>query len=120
MKHLWKSRSGRLSFQVLHEFYATVTTKLKPGMDIQKAREEVESLSAWCPIQINSDIIKGVWFIQDRYKLSWWDSLIVPAAQVGDCKYLLTEDLQNDQKLGEVRVINPFKYSPATLGLVSV
>jgi predicted nucleic acid-binding protein len=119
MKHLWSSRTGRLSFQVLQEFYATVTTKLKPGMNLQRARDDVESLSAWRPIQINGDVIKGAWFIQDRFKLSWWDSLIVSTAQIGGCTYLLTEDLQKDQKLGDVRVINPFFYSPEKLGVVA-
>jgi predicted nucleic acid-binding protein len=115
MKHLWTSRLGRLSYQVLQEFYATVTTKLKPGLDPQSAREDIESLCSWRPIQINRDVIKGAWFIQDRYKVSWWDSLIVSAARTGDCKYLLTEDLQNDQKFGDVRVVNPFDYSPTML-----
>ena len=118
MKHLWSSRTGRLSFQVLQEFYATVTTKLKPGMNLQRARDDVESLSAWRPIQINGDVIKGAWFIQDRFKLSWWDALIVSAAQIGDCRYLLTEDLQENQKFGDVLVISPFLQPPEALGVI--
>jgi predicted nucleic acid-binding protein len=53
--------------------------------------------------------------IQDRFKLSWWDVLIMSAAQVANCEYLLTEELQDEQELGNVRVLSPFKTSPASL-----
>jgi predicted nucleic acid-binding protein len=115
MAHLWKSQTGRLSFQVLIEFYETVTHKLQPGMDIQSARDDVRSLFVWHPIPVNADVVQGAWFIQDRFKLTWWDSLIVSAAQNGDCRYLLTEDLQENQKFGDVQVINPFRHSPESL-----
>ena len=117
MKHLWASRTGRLSFQVLQEYYATVTTKLQPGMDLQRARDDVQTLFAWRPIHLKGDVIKGAWIIQDRFKLSWWDSLIVSAAQIGGCSYLLTEDLQNNQTFGDVRVINPFLHLPESINL---
>ncbi|MGD9159407.1 MAG: PIN domain-containing protein [Desulfobacteraceae bacterium] len=115
MKALWESKTGRISFQVLQEFYSIVTTKLKPGMDTQRAREEVNSLIAWNPILINADIIKGAWLIQDQFQFSWWDSLIVSAAQSGNCHYLLTEDLQENQLIGPLHVLNPFKHSPESI-----
>jgi predicted nucleic acid-binding protein len=115
MKHLWESRTGRISFQVLQEFYSTVTTKLKPGMETQSAREDVRFLFAWRPIPVGEDVIRGAWVIQDRFKISWWDALIVSAAQFGECGYLLTEDLHEKQMLGNVRVINPFLNSPGSL-----
>ena len=114
MTHLWQSRTGRLSFQVLQEFYATVTQKLRPGMDLQNARNDVQSLFAWHPIPVDRAVMNGAWFIQDRFKLSWWDSLIVSAAQITDCGYLLTEDFQEGQKFGDVIVVNPFLTSPVS------
>jgi predicted nucleic acid-binding protein len=59
--------------------------------------------------------MEGAWLIQDRYKFSWWDSMIVSAAQVGGCSYLLTEDLQEGQKFDGVQVINPFVSRPELL-----
>lgn len=117
MEHLWASRAGRLSYQVLQEFYSVVTTKLQPGMEPQSAREDIQSLNAWGPIPVNIDVIKGAWFIQDRFHLSWWDSLIVSAAQMGGCHYLLTEDLQKNQIIGDVRILNPFFHTPESLNL---
>ena len=44
MAHLWMTRQGRLSYQVLQEFYVTVTEKLDPGLDRENAQREVRSL----------------------------------------------------------------------------
>jgi predicted nucleic acid-binding protein len=115
MSHLWKSRTGRLSFQVLQEYYSTVTGKLQPGMEPKDARDDVQALFAWRPIPIGADIIKGAWIVQDRYKLSWWDALIVSAAQIGNCSLLLTEDLHENQVIGKVRIINPFLHPPESV-----
>ncbi len=56
------------------------------------------------------------WEVQDRYRISFWDSAIVAAAKVSSCRYLLTEDLQADQDMGGVVVINPFGRLPVDLG----
>lgn len=115
MKYLWEHRSGRLSFQVLQEFYVTAVFKLDPGMDPESARKDVRSLVTWQPLPVESHVVEGAWVIQDRYNLSWWDALIVSSAQMIGCPYLLTEDLQENQKLGDVQVINPFHRSPESL-----
>jgi predicted nucleic acid-binding protein len=112
MAELWATRKGRLSFQVLQEFYVTVTLKLKPGLDQEAARRDVRSLLFWNPIVTNDRVVEGAWAIQDRYRLSWWDALIVSAAQVADARFLLSEDLQEGQLVGNLRVVNPFKSSP--------
>lgn len=113
MAHLWKTRTGRLSFQVLQEFYVTVTHKLKPGLNSESARRDVLSLLPWHPVPLDAGVVEGAWLIEDRYGMSWWDALIVSAAQATDCRYLLTEDLQEDQVLGNMQVLNPFRRSPA-------
>jgi predicted nucleic acid-binding protein len=50
---------------------------------------------------------RNAWKIEERYLLSFWDSLIVSTAKTASCKYLLTEDLQADQELDGVVVVNP-------------
>jgi predicted nucleic acid-binding protein len=117
MAYLWETRTGRLSFQVLQEFYVTVTHKLKPGLHPENARNDVRSLLAWRPLSVDARIVEGAWVNQDRYKLSWWDAMIVSASQVAACRYLLTEDLQEDLELGNVRVVNPFHTRPTSLNL---
>ena len=93
MAYLWRSRLGRLSVQVLQEYYTTVTQKLKPGMQPRAAQADVRSFAAWRPLTIDMDVLEGGWALQDRFQLSWWDALIVSAAQLGGCQYIHTEDL---------------------------
>ena len=115
MERLWSERNGRLSYQVLQEYYVTVTSKLKPGLEAESARNDVRALLAWHPVTVEAGVVEAAWVIQDRYQLSWWDALIVAAAQVADCQFLLTEDLQDGQELGEVRVVSPFSNSPESI-----
>jgi predicted nucleic acid-binding protein len=109
---LWDHRAGSLSFQVLQEYYVTVTRKLSPGLDPETARDDVRALLAWQPLTATDQTLEAAWLIQDRHQLSWWDSLIVAAAQARRCRYLLTEDLQADQDIGGVTILSPFEASP--------
>lgn len=115
LKHLWTHRAGRISYQILLEFYVIVTQKIDRPLDHEEARTVVRTFLAWRPVETNHQTIAGAWAVQDRYRLSWWDSLIVSAAQSLQCSYLLSEDLQHGQDLGGVRVVDPFKLAPVDL-----
>jgi predicted nucleic acid-binding protein len=104
---LWKSRRGRISFQVLQEFYVKATKKWPASGNA--IRGEVRDLLSWRPVVADAGIVEHGWKIQDRYQLSFWDSLIVSAAKAASCRYLLTEDLQPGQDLDGLLVVNPFR-----------
>ncbi|HUL16583.1 MAG TPA: PIN domain-containing protein [Terriglobales bacterium] len=110
---LWKSRRGRISFQVLQEFHSKVSQKVPSARE--QARVEVRDLMEWHPVAVDSAILERSWKIQDRYQLSFWDALIVAAAKSAGCQYLLTEDLQTGQDLDGVEVVNPFLTKPESL-----
>ncbi len=112
LRSLWAARSGRTSAQVLNEYYVVVTEKLRPGLDREQARADLCNLMAWSPIPTNRAVIEGAWIVQDRHKLSWWDSLVVSAAQTAGCRWLLTEDLEHDRLFDGVRIIDPFQVDP--------
>jgi len=112
---LWKSRRGRISFQVLQEFYVNVAQKWPAAR--QEAQAEVRNLLAWRPVAVDADVLEQAWKIQERYQLSFWDSLIVAAAKAASCGYLLTEDLQAGQDLEGMLVINPFRHHPNEIPL---
>jgi predicted nucleic acid-binding protein len=114
LAHLWQTRTGRLSMQVLQEFYFNATQKLNPGLSRQVARQEVQDLTTWHPILIDARVVTDAWSLQDRYGLSFWDSLIAAAARLAGCRFLLSEDLQHDQDLNGVRVLNPFIARPSS------
>ena len=110
---LWKNRLGRISFQVLSEFYVNAVGK-RPGAR-DEARAEVRDLLAWNPLTTDAALVEQGWKIQDRYQLSYWDALIVAAAKASACGYLLTEDLPAGQKLDGIEVLNPFLRGPNSI-----
>jgi len=110
---LWTSRRGRLSVQVLQEFYANVLRKWPSVKD--QARAEIENLSSWNPVPMDYEILGRGWQLQDRFQLSFWDSLIVAAAKSSTCNYLLTEDLQPGQDFDGVTILNPFVTDPSSI-----
>jgi predicted nucleic acid-binding protein len=111
---LWKSRRGRISYQVLHEFY--VQAVRKDAKRAGGARAEVRDLFAWDPIAPDAAMVEAAWALQDRYQLAFWDALIVAAALALECRYLLTEDLTHGQEIRGVRIVNPFRVEPRELG----
>ena len=113
MRHLWQAQAGRLSFQVLAEFYRGATQKLRPALSAPKAQNHVRTLFAWKPVAIDEDVLEAAWREQERFKLSWWDALIVAAAQRVGCRTLLTEDFQAGQQFGDLTVVNPFATAPS-------
>jgi predicted nucleic acid-binding protein len=115
LAELWKSRQGRVSFQVLQELYSTATKKW-PALRTE-VRAEVRDLLDLHPVTIDAEILETGWRMQERFQLSFWDSLIVAAAKAASCPYLLTEDLQADQELDGVLVVNPFRSDPADISL---
>ena len=112
MGHLWESRSGRISTQVLHEYYVTVTSKLDPGMAEHDAREDINSLWAWSPLPLSTELTEWAWDVQEQWGLSFGDSLIVAAAKAQGCALLLTDELTHGQDLDGLRVVSPFLEKP--------
>jgi predicted nucleic acid-binding protein len=112
-EELWKSRRGRVSFQVLGEFYVNAVRKRPAARD--EARAEVHDLLAWNPVVTDAALLERGWKLQDRYQLSYWDALIVAAAKAASCRYLLTEDLQAGQELDGIEVVNPFLRGPESV-----
>jgi predicted nucleic acid-binding protein len=60
-------------------------------------------------------MLEAAWAVQDRYGFSWWDSLIVSAAQVAGTASLLSEGLQAGQDVGGIVVVDPFQTAPDEL-----
>ncbi|HZP92173.1 MAG TPA: PIN domain-containing protein [Burkholderiales bacterium] len=103
---LWRERLGRTSAQAMAEFYVVATRKL--GIAHERAWHHVERFFTWQPYPVDEVLLRRSRDIEARYRLSWWDSMIVAAAQLQDCVLLLTEDLQDGITLGSVTVRSPF------------
>jgi predicted nucleic acid-binding protein len=115
LRQLWLRRCGRLSTQVLNEFYANATRKIRPPMPAGDARAEVRRYQRWQPWQLDHATVESAWSIESRYGLHYWDALIVAAAQAQGCDYLLSEDLPHEQRIDSVQIVNPFLVGPELL-----
>jgi predicted nucleic acid-binding protein len=108
LAHLWRERLGRSSLQVLSEYYVCLTRKLTPRVPPVEAWDDARTFFAWRPQAIDEALFARAHEIEQRFQLSWWDSMIVGAAQLQDCAVLLTEDLHDGTVFGGVTVRSPF------------
>ena len=108
LKVLWQRRIGRLSTQVLNEFYVNVTRKVVPPMPMGDARATVRRYAEWSPWQVDAATVESAWAVEARYGLHFWDCLVVASAQHLGCHFLISEDMAHEQVYGSVQVLNPF------------
>jgi predicted nucleic acid-binding protein len=113
---LWASGTGVLSWQVLHEFYVNATRKLRSSTT--QARSTLDVFVQWQPVDTSHVLIQRAWHWIDHAQLSYWDALIMAAAERRGCRWLLSEDFQTGRKLGSVTVLNPFQATPDQFGLL--
>ena len=103
-----RGNNGTISAQVLSEFFVTVTKKNKQNYSAAAAKHEILLLSHLQVVDIDYDLVIRAVGIQDLYSLSYWDSLILSAAERSGCDTLYSEDLSHGQKYEGIQCINPF------------
>ena len=109
LKELWENSNGCLSVQVLQEFYVNVTRKIAKPLDVDTAKRVIADLGQWTVHSPNvEDVVEAI-DAQGRFKLSFWDSMIITSAARLDCGIVWSEDLNDGQNYDDVKVINPFK-----------
>ena len=108
LEHLWREQRGRTSIQVLSEFYVNQKRLGGSGVAPEELWDRVARYFAWEPYPVDEQLLRSARQIERRYRLSWWDSMVVSAAQLQDCTLLLTEDLQDGAVFGGVTVRSPF------------
>ena len=108
LTRLWETRSGVLSSQVLQEFFVNVVRKLQPPMAIPQAREVVRMYSVWVQHETGPNEILRASELMELTGFSFWDSLVIAAAEKSGASLLYSEDLQHGQRLAGLLIQNPF------------
>lgn len=106
LESLWATGDGVISWQVLHEFYVNAVRKL--AVPPAEARFLVDSLLAWSPVDTSPALIHRAWHWADTAQVSYWDSLILAAAELAGCTVLLSEDFQTGRHFDKLQIVNPF------------
>jgi len=111
----WQRRCGRLSTQVLNEYYVNVKKKFSKAIAQGDARAEIRRYQNWRPWVIDHPTIETAWAVESRFGMHYWDALMIAAAQQQGCTLFLSEDLQHEQQIDGVRIVNPFLAGPELL-----
>jgi len=107
LMELWDGGVGVVSTQVLQEFYVTVTRKLSKPLAKRAAREIVATYDVWEVFRPGAADIVAASEMEERRRLSFWDSLILIAANRCGATTLLSEDLQHGMVIERTTVSNP-------------
>jgi len=97
-----------LSTQVLGEFFTVVTSRISEPLTAEQGEEVLGILSVLPVIEIDLRLVIRATGIHRRYGISYWDSLLVAAAQRAGCTQILTEDLNTGQSYQDMLAVNPF------------
>jgi len=103
-----RSHTAVISAQVLSEFFVTITKKIEQTYSVPAARHELMLLSHLDVVEIDYDLAIRAVSIQVKYQISYWDGMILAAAERSECDTLYSEDLAHGQKYAGIHCINPF------------
>jgi predicted nucleic acid-binding protein len=104
---LWSSGGGVLSTQVLQELCINLRRKTARPLSVEETSRLVEDYSSWEVVVNTPESVLQALAIELRYKISFWDALIVQAAGSSGATVLYSEDLAHGQAYGPTRVVNP-------------
>jgi len=97
-----------LSAQVLGEFFVVVTQKIKSPMSTDEAYEVVQLLSRLPVVEIDAGLAMRAIENRKEFGISYWDGLIVAAAERSGCTRILSEDFTHGRSYRNIQTVNPF------------
>ena len=111
VEDLWRQRSGVVSTQVLQELCVNLRRKAGHPVDLRTAREIVADYLSWDVVTNTGESILEALQLEEHYQISFWDALVVQAAEASGAAVLYSEDLSDGQTYRGVRVVNPLRTS---------
>jgi len=107
VEELWRDRSGVVSTQVLQELCVNLRRQAGRPLDSKATRDIVADYLSWRVVVNGGDSILEALELQERYQISFWDALVVGAAESSGADVLYSEDFSDGQSYGSVRAVNP-------------
>ena len=108
VERLWRDRTAVVSTQVIQELYVNLRRKVTPPLSRPEASRLIADYLAWHLVVNDGASIREAIELEKRYQLSFWDALIVQAANASGASELYTEDLNHGQRYDQVTALNPF------------
>ena len=109
VEHLWTTGQGALSTQVLQELCVNLRRRVAHPLPSDEIAKLIEDYLSWEIVINTPQAIVAALGIEARYKVSYWDALILHAAESCGAAVLYSEDLSHGQRYGGVEVVNPLR-----------
>ena len=104
-----ETRAGIVSYQVVQEFFNLALRRFAEPMSCAEAEQYLSTTFRPLLAVHSSHLLYGqALHLATTHSLSWYDSLIITSAIEGQCDVLYSEDFQNGQRFGSLRIENPF------------
>lgn len=103
-----RTGTSYISAQVLGEFFSAVTGRIANRLSPLEAEEAVSMLCNLPVVELDAAMVRRSIFSLQRYRISYWDALIVSAAERAGCSRILSEDLNPGQSYHGILAVNPF------------
>ncbi len=109
LEHLYLTGAGRLSVQVLAEFFRATTKGTEPMLTLEQAREQMEQLAhTWQVLDLTPQIaLEAARGVCD-HQLAYWDAQIWATARLNQIQTILSENFSAGRLLEGVCFVNPF------------
>lgn len=105
-----RTGNGCISAQVIQEFLNLCTRKFAKPMSYERAQSFLrEVLSPLCKVFPTMPLFESALQVQERWRYSFYDALVIAAALEAGCGVLYSEDLQHNQEIAALTICNPFR-----------
>lgn len=109
LTRLAQSERAVVNLQTINEVRHVALRKLT-HLGADAVRGWTEDLKALGDAAVDEDVAGDAWTIHLQYRLSWFDCMILSAAERLGCSYVVTEDMGADRRVGSLTLINPFRH----------
>jgi predicted nucleic acid-binding protein len=101
---------GIVSYQVVQEFFSVALKGFAQVMSVPEAEHYLATIfHSMLAVQSSQALVADALRLYERYRLSWYDSLIIAAALEAQCGVLYSEDMRHGQTFSDLRIDNPFR-----------
>ena len=107
IERLWTTGQGVLSTQILQDLCINLRRRLARPLPVDEVRRLIQDYLSWEIVANSPEAVLQALEIEVRYKISFWDALVLQAAEQSGAAILYSEDLAAGQNYGPVQVMNP-------------
>jgi predicted nucleic acid-binding protein len=109
IRYALREQTGCISSQVIQEFLNVSSKKFDPPLSRKDSLQYLNTvLAPLCEIFTSVDLYRQTIETSERWKYSFYDSMIITAAILSNCSILYSEDMQHNQNIQSLTILNPF------------